>query len=259
MNTGNQNEFIAKVKTALGYAISDERPNSDHLGIEDSGEHSGILEKIHNRTNDDRSKLLNLLIEQGKPLSLKIIPKTDTRSVSQAIKELVLEKNPEWGGQKQVAAWRHPLIQRLRLPEILADEEVSVHYTALAAHAKNSPTIEADQTKIRRQVVDSYIGVTSADYCVASTATLIMKARPGQARSVSLLPSIHVAVIELKQVIADLKELYTLIDQDSHEKLEGLSNCMTCITGPSKTADIELVMVHGAHGPRELHLFVITG
>jgi L-lactate dehydrogenase complex protein LldG len=158
-----------------------------------------------------------------------------------------------------VAAWKHPLIQKLRLPEILANEKVPVHYTALTAHETNSLTIEADQAKIRRQVIDSYIGVTSADYCVASTATLIMKARPGQARSVSLVPSIHVAVIELKQVISDLKELYSLLTQDPLEKVEGLSNCMTCITGPSKTADIELYMVHGAHGPRELHLFVITG
>ncbi len=259
MNNGNQKEFIAKVKAALGYAITDERPSSDQLGIEDSGVHPGILEKIHKRSNDDRKKLLNLLIERGKPLNLKVTPKKDARSVSQAIKELVQEKNPEWGSQKSVAAWKHPLIQKLGLPEILADEKVPVHYTALTAHETNSLTIEADQAKIRRQVIDSYIGVTSADYCVASTATLIMKARPGQARSVSLVPSIHVAVIELKQVISDLKELYSLLNQDPREKVEGLSNCMTCITGPSKTADIELYMVHGAHGPRELHLFVITG
>jgi len=218
MNTGNQNDFIAKVKTALGYMISDERPNFDQLGIEDSGVNSRILEKIHNRPNDGRNKLLNLLIEQGKPLNLKVIPKTDAGSVSQAIKELVLERNPEWGSQKQVAAWKHPLIQKLRLPETLANEEVPVHYTALTAHAKNFTASEAGLTKIRRQVIDSYIGVTSADYCVASTATLIMRVRPGQARSVSLLPSIHIAVIELKQVISDLNELYVLLNQDRREK-----------------------------------------
>jgi L-lactate dehydrogenase complex protein LldG len=259
MNTGNQNEFIAKVKAALGYEPTDERPGSDQLGIEDSEVHIGILEKIHNRSNDDRKKLLNLLIEEGKLLNLKVIPKKDAGSVSQAIKELVQEKNPEWGSQKSVAAWKHPLIQKLNLPEILADEKVPVHYTALTTHETNSLTIEIDQAKIRRQVIDSYIGVTSADYCVAGTATLVMKSRPGQARSVSLVPSIHVAVIELKQVISDLKELYSLLNQDPFEKVEGLGNCMTCITGPSKTGDIELTMVHGAHGPRELYLFVITG
>jgi len=259
MNSGNQNEFIEKVKAALGYALTDQHPSSDPLGFEDSGVHAGILEKIHSRSYDERKKLLNLLIERGKSLNLKVIPKKDARSVSQAIKELVREKNPEWGRQKRLAAWKHPLIHKLRLPEILADEEVPVHYTALTAQGPNSPTIETDRAKILRQVIDSYIGVTSADYCVAGTATLIMKTRPGQARSVSLVPSIHVAVIELKQVISDLKELYTLLNQDPREEVEGLGNCMTCITGPSKTADIELYMVHGAHGPRELHLFVITG
>ena len=79
-----------------------------------------------------------------------------------------------------------------------------------------------------------------------------------QARTVSLIPSIHIAVIELGQIIADLKELYALLTYDPVARKEGLTNCMTFISGPSKTADIEATMVHGAHGPREVHVFVIT-
>jgi L-lactate dehydrogenase complex protein LldG len=85
-----------------------------------------------------------------------------------------------------------------------------------------------------------------------------MRTRAGQARSVSLVPAIHIAVIELKQIIADLKELYALLKWDPQEKKEGLTNCMTFISGPSKTADIEATMVRGAHGPREVHVYVIT-
>ena len=70
--------------------------------------------------------------------------------------------------------------------------------------------------------------------------------------------TIHVAVIELEQIIADLQELYVLLKKDPGEKADGLTNCMTFITGPSKTADIELTMIHGAHGPRELYLYVIA-
>ena len=259
MNTSHKYEFIAKVKTALGYEITDKRPNWEQFGFEDFEVKTETFEENLNRSKDDRKKLLNLLIERGKPLHLRVIPRKDARSVSQAINELVLEKSPEWGRRKCVAAWEHPLIKKLHLPEVLGDAKVPVHYIALKNFEKNSANNEADRSKIRQQIINSYIGVTSADYCVADTATLIMKDRPGQARSLSLVPSIHVAVIELQQVISDLKELYTLLSQDSGEKFEGLSNCMTCITGPSKTADIELVMVHGAHGPRELHLFVITG
>ena len=111
---------------------------------------------------------------------------------------------------------------------------------------------------IRQQVIDAYIGVTSADFCMAETATLVMRTRPGQARTVSLVPAIHIAVIKLNQVITDLKELYALLKWNPQERQQGLTNCLTFISGPSKTADIEATMVHGAHGPREVHIFVIT-
>ncbi len=86
-----------------------------------------------------------------------------------------------------------------------------------------------------------------------------MKTLPGQARATSLVPSIHIAVIRLDQIITNLKELYTLLKQEPDFNRKGLTNCLTFISGPSKTADIEAVMVHGAHGPREVYLLVITG
>jgi L-lactate dehydrogenase complex protein LldG len=114
-----------------------------------------------------------------------------------------------------------------------------------------------DRASFRKQVQAAYIGVTSADYCLADTATLVIKTRAGQARSVSLVPSIHIAVITVAQLIADMQELFALLQRDPSEKAEGLTNCMTFISGPSKTADIEATLVHGAHGPREMYLYVI--
>jgi L-lactate dehydrogenase complex protein LldG len=108
-------------------------------------------------------------------------------------------------------------------------------------------------------MIESFIGLTSADFCMADTATLVLRNRPGQPRSVALVPSIHVAVIALDQILADMKELFALLRWDERFRAEGLSNYMSFISGPSKTADIEATMVHGAHGPREVHLFVITG
>ncbi|UCH21142.1 MAG: LUD domain-containing protein [Deltaproteobacteria bacterium] len=259
MNTSGQNEFITKVKTALGYALTDERQGLHLLLTADSLLHTGTLEKINARTKDDHRKLLDTLIEQGKPINLNVIPQKDVETLRLTIKELVRDKNPEWGGQKSVVAWKHPLIQKLNLPQYLADEKVPVHYTTVQDDEADPKALAADRAKIRQLVVDSYIGITSADYCLADTATLVMKARAGQARSVSLVPSVHIAIIELEQIIADLKELYILLKRASRKKFEDLSNCMTFISGPSKTGDIELTMVHGAHGPRELYLFVITG
>ena len=109
------------------------------------------------------------------------------------------------------------------------------------------------------ETAGSFIGITSADYCIAETGTLVLKTAPGNERIVSLLPSIHVAVIKLEQVIADFKELYTLLDKDLMDSPEGIESGMTFITGPSKTADIEATMVHGAHGPREVYIYIVTG
>ena len=86
-----------------------------------------------------------------------------------------------------------------------------------------------------------------------------MKTRPGQPRCVSLLPSIHIAVIRMEQILSNLNELYTLLKWNPIEQAEGITRCMTLITGPSKTADIEATLVHGAHGPRELTIVVLTG
>lgn len=66
-----------------------------------------------------------------------------------------------------------------------------------------------------------------------------------------LLPSIHIALIRLKDIVANLSELYALLRQ------ENVEDSFTLISGPSKTADIEAHMVHGAHEPKEMHLVVI--
>jgi L-lactate dehydrogenase complex protein LldG len=207
------------------------------------------LERIKNRSAADRKKLLQNLIEAAGPINLKVIPCADISSVTGAIAELVRQKDPEWGAEKSVVTWAHPLIEHLDLAAALSEQTVPMFVTGLKANA--------DQD-LRQQIIDAFIGVTSADFCMADTATLVMRTRPGQARAVSLVPAIHIAVIELDQIIADLKELFALLKWDPQERKEGLTNCLTFVSGPSKTADIEATMVHGAHGPREVHLFVIT-
>ena len=249
MSTANQEEFIHRIKTALGKPSAGSGQKAELFGREISAETRAVLEGIKTRTVEERKKLLEILMENAGPINLKVIPAKDVGSVAAAIAKLVRDKDPEWGGPKSAAAWRHPLIESLNLPDALSQQGVPVVFSDLEG---------TDREALRRRIIDSYIGITSADFCMADSATLVMRTRPGQARSVSLLPSIHIAVIELEQIIADLKELYALIKWDPHFSKEGVTNCMSFISGPSKTADIEATMVHGAHGPREVHIFVIT-
>jgi L-lactate dehydrogenase complex protein LldG len=249
MNKSNQTEFINRVKRALGKPPAELRQKADFLNCGMPDETRAILERIKNRTADERKRLLETLIKAAEPINLKVMPAKGIGAVATAIIELVRDKDPEWGDPKSVAAWQHPLIESLNLPDALSEQGVPVVFTDLK---------KTDELNLRQRVIASYIGVTSADFCMADTATLVMRTRPGQARTVSLLPSIHIAVIELDQIVADLKELYALLKWDPLNSKEGITNCMTFISGPSKTADIEATMVDGAHGPREVYAFVIT-
>jgi len=259
MDTSGQEKFISRIRSALGRTSHERHSLNDLFTHKFTPEVDAILDRIKSRSEIERRQLLHRFIEMAEPINLNVITLKDYASVTSAIADLVRNKEPEWGDQKNIVAWKHPLIERLNLSHALAAQKVPVCVTEFEDTAAGDDSEQKQRTRLRQKVIDSYIGITSADFCMADTATLAMRTRPGQARSVSLVPSIHVAVITLDQIIADLKELYALLKWDSEIKKEGLTNCMTFISGPSKTADVEATMVHGAHGPREVYIYVITG
>ena len=258
MDNMGQQEFIGRIRSALGHAPDVRRDPGDLCRGVFTEQTRAILDRIKQRTAADRQRLVERLMEMAAPINLKVTVLNDRAAACAAIAELVRDKAPEFSDQKQVVMWPHPLLESLNLADALAAQNVPLHLSGLEAAGADEAAAGEQRARVRKNVIDSYIGITSADFCMAETATLVMRTRPGQARSVSLVPSIHVAVITLDQVIADLKELYALIQWDPEASKEGLTNCMTFISGPSKTADVEATMVHGAHGPREVHVFVIA-
>ena len=259
MDNSGQHAFINRVRAALGHSSSDRLGSNDLCTGKFTDETGAILDRIKNRSSAERQQLLDRLIEMAQPIKLNVSVLKDTESVAAGIADLVKNKDPEWGDQKSVVAWKHPLIDGLNLGDALAPQKVPVYMTELGDCGAGDKAEDQVRADLRKQVIDAYIGITSADFCMADTASLVMRTRPGQARAVSLVPSIHVAVIYLDQIIWDLKELYALLQWDSTAQAEGLTNCMTYISGPSKTADVEATMVHGAHGPREVYGYVIAG
>ena len=258
MDKSGQQAFISRVRSALGHA-STERPGSEDLCTgQFTNESRDILDRIKSRSDAERQHLLERLIEMARPINLNVNVVEDEEAAAAAIADLVGNTEPEWGDEKSVVAWKHPLIERLNLGEALAPRNVPVYLTDPGEIEAKDTSGDSARKKIRQLVSVAYLGITSADFCMADTASLVMRTRPGQARSASLVPSIHVAVIYLEQIILDLKELYALLQWDPEVNKEGLTNCMTFISGPSKTADVEATMVHGAHGPREVYIYVIA-
>jgi L-lactate utilization protein LutC len=96
------------------------------------------------------------------------------------------------------------------------------------------------------------IGVTSADFALADTGTLVFLSESHESRLISLLPPRHIAVIERSKILSGLDELLTRIPLPA-----GRSSSMVLVTGPSRTGDIEMRLVRGVHGPGESLVIIV--
>jgi len=109
-----------------------------------------------------------------------------------------------------------------------------------------------DAAALRALCATADVGITSADYALADTGTLVMLASPAEARLISLLPPVHIAVVPKERVLSGLDELLTVLPHPAEQ-----TSSMVLITGPSRTADIEQILVRGVHGPGEIHVVVV--
>ncbi|MEQ8765601.1 MAG: lactate utilization protein [Planctomycetota bacterium] len=95
------------------------------------------------------------------------------------------------------------------------------------------------------------VGLTGVALAAAETGSIVLMPRSGEPRTASLLPLKHIAIVRADQMRADLAQCL--------EELQGQfgeSSQVNVITGQSRSADIELSLILGMHGPAELHVIV---
>jgi L-lactate dehydrogenase complex protein LldG len=109
-----------------------------------------------------------------------------------------------------------------------------------------------DRAALRAACVTADVGITSADYALAETGTLVMLASPEEPRLISLLPPVHIAVFPRSRMLANLDELLAVLPNPAEQ-----TSSMVLITGPSRTADIEQILVRGVHGPGEIYAVIV--
>lgn len=160
----------------------------------------------------------------------------DAAAARQAITGIVHAK-----GCRRVVLSRGGIVERLELAGRLRQAGVEVLQSGSdSAEASRDAFFAAD------------LGITNVEYLIAETGTVVMATRPDEPRSLSLLPPVHIAIAECRQLLPDLFDLFDLFSPVAPARKT--PSCLTLITGPSKTGDIELRLVTGVHGPGEIQV-----
>ena len=101
---------------------------------------------------------------------------------------------------------------------------------------------------------DIEIGITSCEFLIAHTGSVMVSSAQKGGRQMFIYPPVHVVIAHKNQLTDFLESAYRGI-QEKYK--ENLPSQITLITGPSRTADIEKTLILGAHGPKELHVFLV--
>ena len=146
---------------------------------------------------------------------------------------------------RSALCWPHPVLDELGLFEWLRQRGVEV---------VRSDEGDVDDTTRRERWLAADVGITSVEWAIAETGSLVMWSRRGRERVASLVPPVHIAVVRQRQIVPDLLDVFRAAESRG---LRDLPSNMTLITGPSKTGDIELQLTTGVHGPGTWRVLVI--
>ncbi|HEY3311013.1 MAG TPA: lactate utilization protein [Anaerolineales bacterium] len=170
---------------------------------------------------------IELFLEEVRKLSgnTQLLGKTST---GEALAELVTAQ-----GIHKATVWETSLLNEL---------DVAGHLRKLGVELV-SPNAG------KNEMAGCDLGVTEADHLLPETGTLVLKSSTEKPRGVSLLPRIHLAIVTPDLLRADLHQVFAE-EKNSHY--------LVFITGPSRTADIELTVTLGVHGPKNLYVWMLS-
>jgi L-lactate dehydrogenase complex protein LldG len=100
-------------------------------------------------------------------------------------------------------------------------------------------------------------GVTGVDYVLAESGTLVLSSATEGVQVASLAPPIHIALYRRSQLVGSLDEVLAKLPYSTAPKKPVVGRSVVFITGTSRTADIEQILIRGVHGPREVHAILV--
>lgn len=148
--------------------------------------------------------------------------------------------------------------------KILINLRDAHHWTSAAAHHHSLldpvvkflglETLFAEHRLDPKSLEKCSVGITACDALIAQTGSILLTTRSAGGRALSVLPPHHVVVARADQLVPDLPAAFDLLCAIYGTNYPSFA---TFITGPSRTGDIERILVLGAHGPRNLTVILI--
>ncbi|HQU82307.1 MAG TPA: lactate utilization protein [Pyrinomonadaceae bacterium] len=131
-------------------------------------------------------------------------------------------------------------------------KKIAISDAEIVSEITNSLKVENDflRNSAKEILFETDLGITSAQFGIAEAGTLVIESDKEFNRLTSLVPPIHICVLETEKIRQTLGEVLSELEKD-------LSRSITFITGQSRTSDIELTLALGVHGPGELFVILV--
>lgn len=158
-------------------------------------------------------------------------------------------------GQTGIADALTTIITALQKTKLRA-QRIAISEVSLIERVMHMTDLEIEEMSVAPNAADIFnfdVGITTAQAAIAETGTLVLDSADERHRLVSLVPPVHIAIIEASRIVGTLSEALKMLRNGKE-----ISSTVTFITGPSRTADIELTLTIGVHGPQELYVIVTT-
>jgi L-lactate dehydrogenase complex protein LldG len=154
-------------------------------------------------------------------------------------------------GETEIARALTRIITDLQKTDLRA-QRIAISDNPIVERLMYLTDLEIEALAIAPNDIFSYdVGITTAQAAIAETGTLVLDSADERHRLVSLVPPVHIAIVDASRICETLGEVLAVLRNG-----KDLSRAVTFVTGPSRTADIEQTLTVGVHGPRELYVII---
>ena len=121
-----------------------------------------------------------------------------------------------------------------------------------------SALVAVARKRLRQDFVNADIGISGANAAIADTGTLMIVSNEGNGRLVTTLPPVHIALLGVEKIVPTMADATAILDVLPRSGTgQKITSYVSFITGPSRSADIELALSIGVHGPKEVHIVLL--